>query len=121
MPRHRTRRLRKKLRVGEFQEFGFDVSFKLRDGVDEIQLSSFWDAFIFQAIEQNGLAFGGGTNGFVCAWGRGSAQESHRELVRGWLVAHPEVELAHTGPLVDAWYGPDDRGSLAPDAHPAAL
>jgi hypothetical protein len=46
MPRHRTRRLRKKLRVGEFREFGFDVSFTFRDGLDENQLTDFWDAFI---------------------------------------------------------------------------
>jgi uncharacterized protein YggL (DUF469 family) len=110
MPRHRTRRLRKKLRVGEFQELGFDVSFKLRDGLDENQMTNFWDAFILQAIEQNGLAFGGGTNGFVCAWGRGSTRESHRELVRGWLTARPEVESVHIGPLTDAWYASHDHG-----------
>ncbi len=110
MPKHRARRLRKKLRVGEFQELGFDVSFKLRDGLDENQLTSFWDAFILQAIEQNGLAFGGGTSGFVCVWRRGSAQESHREFVRGWLTAREEVESAHTGPLADAWHGSNDHG-----------
>ena len=109
MPKHRTRRLRKKLRVGEFQELGFDVTFTLRDGLDEDQLMNFWDAFILQAIEQNGLAFGGGTSGFVSAWGRGSAQESHRELVRGWLTARPEVQSADAGPLVDAWHGSEDH------------
>jgi len=104
MPRNRSRRLRKKLRVGEFQEFGFEVSFKLRDGLGENPLDAFWDEFILEAIEGNGLAFGGSTNGFVCAAGRGSAHESHRESVRSWLAARPEVESVSTGPLIDAWH-----------------
>lgn len=103
MAKHRTRRLRKKLRVGEFQQFGFEVSFRLREVRDD-QLVDFWDAFILDAIERNGLAFGGGTNGFVHPWGRGSANESHRELVRTWLTARPEVVSAQVGPLIDAWH-----------------
>jgi len=101
--KHRTRRLRKKHRVDEFQQFGFEVSFRLRDEVREEQLVDFWDAFILDAIERNGLSFGGGTNGFVCPWGRGSANESRRELVRHRLTARPEVISVQVGPLVDAW------------------
>ena len=110
MAKRRTRRLRKRLRVGEFQQLGFDVSFELRGGLEEDQLTRFWDAFILEAIERNGLAFGGGTNGFVCAWGRGSATESHREVVRSWLSSRPEVESAQAGPLIDAWHSRDNDG-----------
>jgi uncharacterized protein len=104
MTKHRTRRLRKKLRVAEFQELGFGVSFRLRDGLSEKELVRFWDAFILDAIERNDLAFGGGTDGFVCAWSRGSASDLHRELVRIWLTTRSEVVSAQVGPLVDAWH-----------------
>ena len=33
--KNRNRRLRKKLRVDEYQELGFDVAFKLADGTDD--------------------------------------------------------------------------------------
>ena len=110
MDKCRTRRLRKKLRVDEFQELGFEVSFELRDGLDEAQIDQFWDEFIVQSIEKNGLAFGGSTNGFVSAFGRGSTNEMHREIVEAWLKNRLEVESAQTGPLVDVWYGQNDDG-----------
>jgi uncharacterized protein YggL (DUF469 family) len=110
MPKQRTRRLRKKLRLGEFQQFGFDVSFRLRDEIREDELVRFWDAFLLDAIERNGLAFGGGTDGFVCPSGHGPLNESHRELVRNWLTARPEVVSAQVGPLVDAWHQSDQTG-----------
>lgn len=59
--KHRSRRLRKKLRIGEFQEFGFGVSFQLRPELPKEELENFWDAFILEAIERNGLVYGGGT------------------------------------------------------------
>lgn len=111
MSKHRARRIRKKLRLGEFQEFGFNLSFRLRDGLAEDEQVHFWDAFILDAIERNGLAYGGGdSDGFACAWGRGSADESHRERVRDWLAARPEVVSVEVGPLVDAWYPPGESG-----------
>lgn len=103
MPKHRSRRLRKKLRVGEFQEFGFDVSFQLRAGLSEVETERFWDAFLLDAIEPNGLAFGGSTEGFITAWGRGSVTDTHRERVRVWLGSRAEVETVTIGPLIDAW------------------
>jgi uncharacterized protein YggL (DUF469 family) len=112
MPRHRTRRLRKKLRVGEFTQLGFEVSFSLRNGLTEDDRDRFWDAFILELIEPNGLAYGGGTNGFVSGWGRESASEPQRELVRRWLAARPEVVSAEAGSLVDAWHLSQDAPAL---------
>ena len=105
MTKVRTRRLRKKLRLGEFQELGFDVSFALGDGLSEAGIERFWDAFILEAIETNNLAFGGGGNdGFITAWGRGSATDAHRQVVLKWLTSRPEVSSAQAGQLVDAWH-----------------
>lgn len=112
MAKRRSRRLRKKLRVGDFQQFGFEVSFSLRPGLAEADSIRFWDDFVLEAIERNGLAFGGGTEGFVTAWGRGTATDVHREAVRAWLSSRPEVVSADVGPLVDAWHLPEDAPAL---------
>lgn len=109
MPKNRSKRLRKKLHVGEFQEFGFSVSFNLSENLDREALNSFTDQFLAQAIENNGLLFGGGIgNGFVTALNRqgkgSSASEEHRILVRNWLAAHPLVTEVQIGELLDAWW-----------------
>ncbi len=104
MSRNRSRRLRKKLHVDEFQEMGFEVTFRLNAGLSAEQMGVFWDAFIGDAIEANGLLYGGSTDGMACLRKRGSAEESHREAVRAWLAARPEVSEATVGPLIDVWY-----------------
>src|SRR3990167_1213839 len=112
MPKHRSGRLRKKLRIGEFQELGFEVSFRLYRGLSDRDSEKFWNAFILEAIERNGLAFGGSTEGFITAWGRGSATEEHREGVGDWLRSRPEIEAVEVGPLTDAWYGRNEERPL---------
>ena len=53
------KRLRKKLHKGEFQEFGFNLEFDLKETNDE-DFDKFLDDFIRDAIEGNGLECGGG-------------------------------------------------------------
>ena len=112
LAKRRSRRLRKKLRIGEFQELGFRVLFEFRPPFAENQNLEFWDAFILQAIEGNGLAYGGGTDGFVSSWRRGSATETHREAVRSWLGSRAEVASVKVGPLIDAWHSVDHENAL---------
>ena|SRR5471030_2116630 len=102
----RNRRLRKKLRIGEFQQLGFPIEFHLRPGLTDEVAWAFWDAFICDAIEFNGLMFGGGESGYVCGVGRTSAHEEHRRAIESWLCARPEVQSAKIGPLEDAWHEP---------------
>ena len=103
--RHRSRRLRKKLRLGEFQEFGFEVGFTLSDTSTEEEAWAFWDTFLDEAIESHGLKFGGGdSGGFICGVGRMPVSEALRALVVAWLQARPEVANLHVGPLVEAWH-----------------
>jgi uncharacterized protein len=99
----RSRRLRKKLRVGEFRQLGFEVEFAFRQKLDRDQDDQFWDAFIIDAIESNNLTFGGGTQGFIVPEKRATATEAHRQIVHAWLLAQPEVASVVVGPLVDAW------------------
>lgn len=104
------KRLRKKLHKGEFQEMGFEVQFRMTSVFTETDFDSFIDFFIEEAIEANGLAFGGGGTydnwrGFVTLDGRGSATDEHREKVREWFESQPQIILEwHVGPFVDAWY-----------------
>ena len=84
-----------KERVGEFQELGFKVAFQTRDGLSPDEREELLDAFIHDAIEANGLSFGGGGNemawdGFVCrAAPRTSATQEDREAVERWLSSSP--------------------------------
>jgi uncharacterized protein YggL (DUF469 family) len=102
------KRLRKKLRLGEFQEFGFEVFFRLADNTPDHIFESVIDAFISHAIEANGLVCGGGGknsgwNVFVTLDQRGSATDEHRQAVQRWLEKRAEVKDIGIGPLVDAW------------------
>ena len=53
------RRLRKKFHLGEFQQFGFEVSVNFKKGTGEIQFDKFWHDFIGE-IEKKELVCGGG-------------------------------------------------------------
>lgn len=106
----RSRRLRKKLHVGEFQEFGFTLSFTI-----DLQQKSFDDALDdwIDYVESQGWGFYGGGDvtgneiaGFLCQYDGGSLTESDRELVACQLAIHPWVTAHHLAPLSDLWYGP---------------
>lgn len=103
--RQQSRRLRKKLHLGEFQQLGFEISITLKPNLEVDDLDYFLDEFILDAIEKNELAFGGGTDcGFITAWKHGSASEAHLTVVKDWLSRRSEVVSITLGPLVDAWY-----------------
>lgn len=101
--------LRKKRRIGEFQELGFSIDCWFVDGFSDVAFDSFWDAFIDQAIEANNLLFGGGGDrthwgGFVTsAKRRGSTTETDRSHLQEWLESRPEIIEIVVGQLVDAW------------------
>lgn len=84
MAKHRNRRQRKKLRVGEFRELGFSVSAELQAPLSDQQRNALVDAFLEQCIEANGMLFGGGINealdGYIVAEkNRSSVTDRHRE------------------------------------------
>ena len=106
----RSRRLRKKLRVGEFQEFGITLTFTV-----DLQQMSFEDALDgwIAFVESQGWCFGGGGSlmgneigGFLCQYDGGTLTESDREQVAHWLMAQSWVTAQQIAPLSDAWYGP---------------
>lgn len=99
------KRLRKKLRLREFQEMGFRVKFNLNlPDTDEAPVA-FWRELVV-AIEANNLLMGGGINEFfVCTNSRRSATDADREAIETWLHQQPEVSAINVSPLVDAWHG----------------
>lgn len=108
-------RQRKKLRVGEFQEFVFEITVRFRQPMEDAALDAFMDGFI-DLIESRHLIVGGlggrlplmETNGIVSAWRRSSPTNEDRQAVLNWLEKHVEVANAEAGDLIDGWYGWED-------------
>lgn len=104
----RNRRLRKKLRVDEFQELGFEVSWNFPAGSDTDKVDSLVDQFIDEVIEVNGLGFAGGGDlsweGLVCTQSLGKCTDEQREQVKAWLekAGAEQVEVSE---LFDLWWG----------------
>jgi uncharacterized protein len=102
------RRLRKKKRLGEFTELGFEVRAELTPDLDDAGFEAFIDRCI-EAVEARRLGFGGGGRredfaGFVTQLGRGSATEHDRTAMVTFLSSDPAVVRHAVGPLVDAWH-----------------
>ncbi len=105
MATNRSRRLRKKLCVDEFQELGCELSLTYKDGLAEAELESFLDQFIDDAVQGNGLGYVGGDDyGFVCLSKRGSVNEEQRSKLEAWLKGRSELASFTLSPLVDVWY-----------------
>jgi uncharacterized protein len=100
------KRLRKKLRRGEFTEFGFELHFGLEPATTVEQQDQFLDEVI-EFVEARSLSIGGMCgleySVFVAALGRGTATELDREAIRDWLRAQPGVRNLEVGMLVNAW------------------
>jgi len=107
------RRLRKKKRIGEFQEYGFPVQFSFASTLTIDERNALLDDWIANAIEANGLQFGGGGGsnvweGYVTLASEGSASEDHRRTVENWLKLDPRIVKYRVGSLTDAWHGNND-------------
>ncbi|MBA6390303.1 YggL family protein [Colwellia sp. BRX10-3] len=105
--KNRSNRLRKKLRVDEFQELGFDIAWKLDDGTDNETVDAFLTKFFDEAIDPNGLGFGGEGDtlwhGLICTQQLGKCTEEHRQLVEKWLTDNGASSVT-VGPLYDVWW-----------------
>jgi uncharacterized protein YggL (DUF469 family) len=108
MTKSRSKRLRKKLHVGEFTEYGFNINFELNKPVTDEEIDDFLDTFLDDVIEKNGLIYGGGFgvtfDGFVILEKRGSPTEEHRQLIKTWLESKKEIRIFHIGEFVNAWH-----------------
>ncbi len=111
------KRLRKKKRVGEFQELGFGVGLRLSSELSDEASDAFFRRFLKECIEDHSLVFGGGGDmldwsGYVCAGkikSTGTATDAHRETVKQWFIAQSEIAEYYITPLIDAWYSGCDN------------
>lgn len=107
MATQRSRRLRKKLHIDEFQELGFSVAWSFPQDTTPEEIDTVVDAFINEVIEPNGLAFDGSGylqwEGLVCLQKIGKCTDEHRELVRQWLEAR-KMEGVKVTELFDVWW-----------------
>ena len=101
------KRLCKKKHLCKFTEYGrqFVINRNLKDGFDE-----FLDAFLEEAIEENGCYCGGGGKeaklDVVVELGRRSDDPDARlNRISAWLDARPDVEKWRVGEEFDIWYG----------------
>lgn len=105
MATNRSRRLRKKLCVDEFQELGFELNLDFKEDLDDQAIDAFLDAFLTEAMDANGLDYVGGDDfGLVCLAKRGSVSEEQRAIVEAWLKGRSELTKVEVSPLMDAWH-----------------
>ena len=107
MAKNRSRRLRKKMHIDEFQEIGFSVAWRFSEGTSGEQVDQIVDDFINEVIEPNKLAFNGSGylawEGLICLQEIGKCTEEHQAIVRKWLEEH-KLEEVRTSELFDIWW-----------------
>ena len=103
----RNKRIRKKLRVDEFQELGFDVAWQLPEDFDDSAVDDFLTKFFSEVIDANGLGFGGEGDtlwhGLVCTQKLGKCTDEHRTAVENWLKENGATSVAVSA-LYDVWW-----------------
>ena len=105
MATNRSRRLRKKLCVDEFQEAGFELNLDFKQDLDEAAIDAFLKDFLKEAMDANGVDYVGGDDfGLVCSAKRGSVTEEQRAAVEAWLKGRSELTDVTVSPLIDAWH-----------------
>ena len=121
------KRLRKQHHLGEFRQFGFSLESKFGRVLSPAEFDAFVVQFITDAIEANGLLFGGGgspTRGWSGVVQRDhrydSTTDDHRKVLSDWLKARPEIEQARVSATWDIWHGTDPFGETRGDAGRAA-
>ncbi len=100
------KRLRKKLRVGEFDIPLLPIAFEMKP-FDTIEArNGFLDRFITEAIEAHDIQFGGGGtdliwSGFAEPTGRSlTITDEQAEAVRFWIAAQSEIARSAVGPIM---------------------
>lgn len=107
MAKNRSRRLRKKMHIEEFQEVGFSIAWRFPECTSVEQIDQDVDAFISDVIEPNKLAFDGSGylswEGLICLQEVGKCTEEHQAAVRKWLEDR-KFEDVRISELFDIWW-----------------
>lgn len=106
----RTRRLRKHLRLGEFQEMGFHAFGTLAKPLPMASVEELHTSFMLECVEPNNMLCSGSLTAqdgcfLISTRNRTSLSELDRAKVREWVSARPEFAAVEVGSLRDAWHG----------------
>lgn len=104
MATRRNRRLCKKLHLGEFAEYGVEVSFGNLDQDHEMKLLARLSNELLQPSGMSFLHLGDGRI-FVSSI-ESSLSDDARELVDDWVKQQSDLSSSEVGTLVDAWHPP---------------
>ncbi|WP_343847061.1 50S ribosome-binding protein YggL [Bowmanella denitrificans] len=102
---NKSRRLRKKLYLGEFTVLGMDLDCSLAGEDEDVWVDAFLDW-----LESQHLCFGGGVgagqvSGYICAKGRyDSVTQAQWQLLHDWLSAQRHIKNVVLSSLNNAWY-----------------
>lgn len=104
------KRLRKKLHLNEFCEWGVPVGIRFTEGVDR---GAFLDEFVIEGLMPRDCRFEGvlgeeTLTGVVELGMIAGSSEPRVDEVKAWLDARGEVSYV-IGGLMDVWYGPFDE------------
>ncbi len=103
------KRLRKKYRVGEFQQLCFHFSFEYKGDVNSSACEDFLNALVSDCIEANGLNCDGhlGDEGCiitVAAVDPTKTNQAQLDTVKAWLESRDDIELKGFTDLEDLNY-----------------
>ena len=103
------KRLRKKLHVKEFTEFGIEFDFSISIDISEEEFNSLIDRFISDFVEGNGLFCGGGWDpkersaGFIIEIGLKRANcNYYADKLQSWFESEG-IKFPSTYKIVDLW------------------
>jgi uncharacterized protein YggL (DUF469 family) len=104
------KRIRKKLHVGEFCEYGVEFDLKVTSSVSEDEFDTLIENFIEDLVEGNGLYCGGGwhlkekTSGMVVETGRDrKVSREYAARIEDWFKSK-NLEYTLDCSLIDLWY-----------------
>ena len=107
------KRLRKKMHLKEFTEFGIEFDFSINIDISEEEFDSLIDKFIFDFVEGNGLFCGGGWNrkersaGFIIEIGTNRTNcNYYAEKMQSWFE-NEGIKPPVTYKIVDLWNDED--------------
>lgn len=106
--KERSRRQRKKMHIGEFQELGFEYEVEFKNKLPADEQEALMDKFLTEVVVPRRLMLGGWlSEGFVTAYPRGSAKDEDRTAVEQWLKAQFKDASVRVSELKDAGYVQD--------------
>jgi len=108
---HLNRRQRKKIYLGEFQEWGLSIAAPLVGCDPESTMDAFIDHFLAM-VESHKLMFGGGfgtasvadLDGVLAKPGRGILTQAQAESIMAWLAADGRVGDLTKCTWIDLWH-----------------